>query len=125
MAISEEAPETAVSEDATPAVVVAEEAPAMDAAKFLNPAPSPPEPEPAVATASPVAVTTSAPAPAAMPQPEFRLQGIIYTVARPAAIVNGQTVYVGKRVSGAEVVGIYRTHVILRFNGQNKTLVLR
>ena len=64
-------------------------------------------------------------APQEKAQPEFRLSGIIYTLARPAAIVNRKTVYVGDRVSGATVVGIDRTHVTLQINGQRKTCVLR
>jgi type II secretory pathway component PulC len=93
-----------------------------------GPAPALPEPEPTVAVAPQVTatvVTPPAPAPAEKPQPEFRLNGIIYTVARPAAIVNRQTVYVGDRLSGATVVRIDRTQVTLQINGQRKTYSLR
>ena len=64
------------------------------------------------------------PAPREKGQPEFRLSGIIYTVGRPSAIVNRETVYVGDQVSGATVVGIDQTHVTLLINGQRKTFVL-
>ena len=118
----------AVSEEATPAAAVSEEAPATDAATFLNPAPSLPEPEPTVATAPQVtAANAPPPAPALQEkaQPEFRLTGIIYTGARPAAIVNRKTVYVGDHVSGATVVSIDRSQVTLQINGQRRTCVLR
>jgi MSHA biogenesis protein MshK len=63
-------------------------------------------------------------APQEKPLPEFRVSAIIYT-ARPAAIVNGETVNVGDEVEGATVVGIGRTTVTLQVNGQRKTYQLR
>ncbi len=124
------APEPAPAEvpEATPAMAVSDEEPATDPTTAPNPAPPLPEPQPTVATAPQVTATNpppATPAPEAKPLPVFRLSGIIYTVARPAAIVNGQTVYVGSRVSGATVVGIDRTQVTLHINGQRKTCVLR
>jgi type II secretory pathway component PulC len=69
-----------------------------------------------------------APPPTLAPQekarPNFRLNGIIYTIPRPLAIVNGQTVYVGDQLGGATVVGIDRTEVTLQINGQRKNLRL-
>ena len=122
---SEPAP-AAVPED-TPAMAVSEEAPETYAATVPNPAPAVPKSEPTVATALQV-VATNAPPPTLAPQekawPNFRLNGIIYTVARPVAIVNGQTVSVGDKVSGATVVGIDRTQVTLQLNGQRKTCSL-
>jgi sRNA-binding carbon storage regulator CsrA len=53
------------------------------------------------------------------------LNGIIYTVARPVAIVNGQTVYVGDHVSGATVTAIDQNQVTLQIDGKRKTCVLR
>jgi hypothetical protein len=109
-------------------MAVSEQAPARDVAAAPDAVPLLPEPEPAVATAPEVTATNappSTPAPQEKAQPEFRLNGIIYTVTRPAAIVNGQTVYVGDWVSGATVVGIDRTQVTLQINGQRKTCVLR
>jgi hypothetical protein len=109
-------------------MAVSEEAPATDAAIAPDPAPTLPAPEPIVATAPQVAATNApppTPAPQEKAQPEFRVNGIIYTVARPAAIVNGQTVYVGDWVSGATVVGIDRTQVTLQINGQRKACVLQ
>jgi hypothetical protein len=63
--------------------------------------------------------------PAHKSQPEFRLNGIIYTSVRPSAIVNGQTVNIGDQVGGATVVSIAPTTVTLQINGQRKTYVLR
>jgi type II secretory pathway component PulC len=51
-------------------------------------------------------------------QPDFRLNGIVYTATRPAAIVNGRTVYVGDRVSGATITAIGRTTVTLQIDGR-------
>ena len=58
-------------------------------------------------------------------QPDFRLNGIIFSDYRPSAIVNGQTVYLGDKVDGATVVGITRTSVTLHTNGQRKTYQLQ
>jgi HD-like signal output (HDOD) protein len=127
-AVPEATPEIAVSEETTSPMDVSEEAPVTEAATALDPALMLPQPEPTVAAAPPVVATIApppTPAPAAKPQPQFRLNGIIYTVARPAAIVNGQTVYVGDWVSGATVVSIERTQVTLLINGQRKTCALR
>jgi putative nucleotidyltransferase with HDIG domain len=117
-------PAPAAVPEATPATTVSEEAPATDAATLLNPAPSLPEPEPMVAIA-PQVTAANAPPPEEKAQLEFRLTGIIYMLARPAAIVNRETVFVGDQVSGATVVAIGRTQVTLEINGQRKTCVLR
>ncbi len=116
-------PAPAAVPEATPAMADPEETLATVAALFLSPAPSLAEPEPVVPTA-PQAATQAPPSPEKA-QPEFRLNGIIYAVGRPAAIVNRQTVCVGDWVSGATVVAIDRTQVTLQINGQRKTLVLR
>jgi hypothetical protein len=125
-------PAPAAEPEDMPAMAVSEEAPEMDAAADPDPAPALPEPEPSVAAAPQVAATSApaptvapTPAPEAKKQPEFRLNGIFYTVARPAAIVNGQRVCVGDWVSGATVVGIDRSQVTLQMNGQRQTCVFR
>jgi putative nucleotidyltransferase with HDIG domain len=126
-AVSDAEPEIAVSEEEL-AMAVSEEEPATDLATDPDPAPALPESVPTVATAPQVTVTNAPPptlAPKEQPQPVFRINGIIYTVRRPSAIVNGQTVYVGDWVSGATVVSIDRTQVTLQLNGQRKTCVLR
>jgi hypothetical protein len=83
-----------------------------------------------VAVAAPAVIATNVPAPAVVvpekkPQPQFRLNGIIYTPALPSAIVNGVTVHVGDSVDGATVMSITPKHVNLQINGQRKTLDLR
>jgi type II secretory pathway component PulC len=109
-------------------MAVSEDAPATDAATAPDSALTLPEPEPALATVPQVTATNSpspTPAPREKGQPEFRLSGIIYSVARPCAIVNRETVFLGDQVSGATVVGINRTQVTLQINGQRKTLALQ
>ena len=84
-------------------------------------------PASAVPVATIPAAVTNVPSPGAAPQPtqpEFRLNGIIYTT-RPSAIVNGQMVKIGDQVDGATIVAIGRTTVTLQVNGQRKTCALR
>jgi hypothetical protein len=90
----------------------------------LEPAPAPP----VEAVASPVTnvppeipavpeVATNAPAP--------KLQGIGYNAARPWAIVDGKTVYVGDRVGGSHVKEISPSTITLEdTNGSLQTLFL-
>jgi HD-like signal output (HDOD) protein/CheY-like chemotaxis protein len=111
-----------------PAFAVSEDAPATVATTAPNPVPSLPKSAPTVAPAPQMTATIAQPptlTPEKKAQPEFRLSGIVYSVRRPSAIVNGQTVYVGDRVSGATIVGIDRTQVTLQINGQRKTYALR
>jgi HD-like signal output (HDOD) protein len=116
-----------------PTVTVAEEPPtptpsSETIAKPAAPLAEPPiEPTAASATVTnvphqSVASATVTPEPKA--QPDFRLNGIIYTSVRPSAIVNGQTVKVGDQVNGATVVGITRTSVTLQIKGQHRTFEL-
>jgi HD-like signal output (HDOD) protein len=122
-------PETVLAAvpEVTPAMGVSEEAWAADVSVPTIPEPgiSLPEPEPIAAFASQATTSTSIPPPSLTPKEqapsEFRLRGIIYTVFRPSAIVNGKTVFVGDRVSGAAVIDIGRTYVTLEINGQRKT----
>ena len=112
----------------TPAVAVSQPAPATNAAPVPKPVISQPAPEPALAVASQAAVT-NVPPPSLPPKqtaaPEFRLNGIIYTLARPSAILNGRTVYVGDELNGATVIRISQNQVTLQINGLHKTYDLR
>jgi hypothetical protein len=112
-----------------PAIAVSEEAPATNAALAPNPATTLTESEPTVATAPQHVTATNAPpatpATEEKAQPDFRLNGIIYTVARPVAIVNGQTVYVGDSVSGATIAAIDRNFVTLQINGRKTCVFLQ
>lgn len=85
-------------------------------------------PEPVAASAPGAAVTNAQPnvaQPPKKPQPDFRLQGIIYTSMRPTAIVNGQAVRSGDHVDGATVVAVGKTGVMLEIKGQRRTLELK
>jgi len=118
---------SATEPQVTPAPAVSEAAPESTATPVPEPAISQPEPEPIPATA-PETTVTNVPPPSLPPkeiaQPDFRLSGIIYTVARPSAILNGKTVYIGDQVSGAAVIGISQTDVTLRINGVRRTYAL-
>jgi len=120
----------AAAPEETPFATVANEAPTAPgttSANVTNTAASLPAPQETVASAPKTAVTNLPPA-AAVPQekaqPDFRLNGIIYSV-RPSAIINGETVSVGDQVGGATVVTIGRTTVTLQINGQRKTCQLK
>jgi HD-like signal output (HDOD) protein/ActR/RegA family two-component response regulator len=118
----------AATSQVTPATAVSEPAPATNASSVPKPAISQPAPEPSPAIASQATVTNIPPAslpPKESALPDFRLNGIIYTVARPSAILNGETVYVGDQVSGATVVSIRQTDVTLQINGLRRTYTLR
>jgi HD-like signal output (HDOD) protein/CheY-like chemotaxis protein len=86
-----------------------------------------PEPTPALPVSQATPTNAAPPSSALKEQtpPDFRLNGIIYTVHRPSAIVNGRTVYVGDWVNGATVISIGPDTVTLEFNGQRKTCLLR
>ena len=111
----------------TPRTAVSEP-PVTSASSVSKAAISQPASEPLPATA-PQATVTNVPPPSLPPtesvRPEFRLNGIIYTVARPSAIVNGETVHVGDQVNGATVISIRQTDVTLQINGLRRTYTLR
>ena len=107
--VSEVAPEVALAADTVT------EAPAMATVVI-------PEP-PTVTNAPPTNVVVTS-VPTQETAPSFRLNGIIYGVANPSAVVNGKTVFVGERVSGATVISIGRSAVTLEINGERKTVSL-
>lgn len=111
-----------------PATAVSEATPATNATSVPEPSISQPAPAPTPAIAS-QATITNVPSPSLPPKesapPDFRLSGIIYTVVRPSAILNGETVNVGDQVSGATVISIGRTVVTLQINGLRRTYTLR
>ena len=85
------------------------------------------QPAPAVVAAEPVvtpATTNSQAGVAEPPKPEFKLHGIFFNPTRPAAVVNGRTVYVGDRVSGLNVKAITPTAVILTSATETNVLSL-
>jgi len=109
----------------TSATAAPEAAPLTSASSVPEPPISQPAPDqtPAVEAMVTNVPPTSLP-PKGSALPDFRLNGIIYTVTRPSAILNGKTVHVGDQVSGATVIGISRTEVTLRINGQRRTYEL-
>jgi putative nucleotidyltransferase with HDIG domain len=124
------APESASAAmtEATQATAVSDEWLAPDTILDANLATSLSESAPTVADAPQVAPTNAPPPALATKErasPEFRLSGLMYTVTRPVAIVNGQTVCVGDRVSGATVSAIDRNHVTLQINGRQVRLFLK
>jgi hypothetical protein len=69
------------------------------------------EPVPAAVPSTPEALpepvnTNSHPEVVEPPKPELKLQAILFNPRNPSALVNGRTVYVGDRVSGARVTAI-------------------
>jgi hypothetical protein len=94
------------------------------------PLPMPPRVD---AASLPPAVTNAAPPPAAYTNPPpavaseqvLKIQGIIFSVAHPEAIVNGKDVIVGDRVGDFQVKEILRDSVVFqRPDGSQKTLVI-
>jgi hypothetical protein len=84
-------------------------------------------PNPPVA---PSASTTPAPAPAAVAPaqaakpPLPRLQGIFFSLSRPWALVDGQTVLVGDHIGDFRVLAIARDRVTIARAGQTNVLSL-
>ena len=56
--------------------------------------------------------------------PTLKLQGIFYSLNKPAAILNGKMVQVNGTVAGARVLDIDRTSVLVEFQNQRRTLSL-
>lgn len=74
---------------------------------------------------APVAVQTPPTnAPSVPPSPAYKLQGIYWRPAKPSAVVNGKTVYIGDRVETARVTAIDQESVTLLVDGQPKVLLL-
>ena len=117
----------AAAPEVTPAMAVSEAAPATNVSSVSKPEIFQPAAEPTPAIAS-EATADKVPVPSLLPkesaQPDFRLSGIVYGVARPCAILNGKTVYVGDQVNGATVISITQTSVTLQINGLRKTYAL-
>lgn len=67
-----------------------------------------------------VAIIPPIPAPA--PPVALKLQGILYSATKPAAILNGRTVFVGDRISGMTVTAIEPDRVTVTYNNQPTVL---
>lgn len=78
------------------------------------------------ATPDPTVMATPTPSePAAPPTfPAMRLQGILYQPSRPAAIINGRTLFIGGHVGKVTVIAITRETATVTWNGQTNVLTL-
>ena|SRR5438445_9207761 len=116
----------------TPATV-----PAPTAPPIAEPAPAPPpsasEPPPAIAPserpAGTPAVADAPPPPvpdvaAAAAKPVLRLQTIVFSPARPSAMINGKIVFVGDKIGEFHVSAITKSSVTIFNSGQTNTLEL-
>src|SRR6266699_3650037 len=74
--------------------------------------------------------SADAPAPAAEPAPppssfaDLKLRSIIYREDKPAAVINGDMLYVGDEIRGARVVRIERYSVTVERKGETNELRL-
>jgi type IV secretory pathway VirB10-like protein len=97
-------------------------------AEIPAPKPAPPaEPARAVAPPAPEPPPVVAPAPVEVPLqifPAVRLQGLLYSPARPAAIINGRTLFIGEHVGDVRVIAIDQQSATVVWNGQTNKLTL-
>jgi len=56
--------------------------------------------------------------------PDLKLQSIIYRLNKPAAVVNGEMIYVGDTIKGARVLSISRSEVTVEWKGKTNILQL-
>lgn len=68
---------------------------------------------------------TAAQEPPANTFPRLVLQGIYYRPARPSAVINSKTVYIGDRVSQAKVLSIDRHEVTVQWNNEVHVLAFQ
>ena len=85
--------------------------------------PPTPAPEPAEVT-SPQPQVVAAPAPEPPPFPDVRLQGILYDPSKPAAIINGRTLFLGERFNNIRVTAITKETATVVWNNQTKVLTM-
>ena len=87
-------------------------------------------PAPTTASISTLQTTAAAPAlatePAAPPSPfaDLKLRSIIYREDKPAAVINGDMLYVGDEICGARVIRIERSSVTVERKGETNELWL-
>lgn len=79
-------------------------------------------------TPAPKVETVLAPVPAAPPAPisppiALKLQGILYSATKPAAILNGRTIFVGDVVGGMTISSIESDRITITYS--NQPIVLR
>lgn len=145
------APKAVIAAAVQPAAVPAHQSPAPAATVQTQNTASPGNTKPAVSAATANTITptpatvetvqkietapaaaaladTAAPAkptPPPVPQfPELKLQGISFNPSNPFALINGKTLSVGQKVSGARVTKIESDSVTLEWNGETRQLEL-
>jgi len=59
------------------------------------------------------------PRPQEVPPPQLTITGVVWNSDRPQAIVNGQVVDVGDKISEAEVIAIDNTGITISFQGKD------
>jgi hypothetical protein len=74
--------------------------------------------------AATVAAQTNLAEPPAPPSPfaDLKLQSIIYREDKPAAVINGEMLFVGDEIRGARVTGIERSSVTVERKGETNEL---
>lgn len=70
-------------------------------------------------------VVTAAAEPSVPTFPKLRLQGIYWRPARPSAVINAKTVYIGDKVEAARVTAIDRESVTVEWESESKVLTLQ
>lgn len=113
-------PAAAAPDPAAAAAVITTPAAPAEKSAAIPPLPAAaPGPAPAPAPVAVAAASASVPP----SPPELKLQGILNSASRPAAILNGRTYYVGDRVGDATITAIQADRLTL--NRGNRTVVLR
>ncbi len=57
--------------------------------------------------------------------PPLKLQGIYYRIARPSALINNRTLFVGDEIEGVRIMAIERFGVTIELGGKTKELSLK
>jgi HD-like signal output (HDOD) protein/CheY-like chemotaxis protein len=123
-----EATDAATVDRPTPTQLAALKPPTEPIVIAETPKPEPvrePAPLPVESKPLPVAAPEPKPAPVVAVRTDYQLQGIFYGSKRPSATINGRLVFAGDRVSGAEVVSIGRSNVLLSVRGETRELKMR
>jgi hypothetical protein len=83
-----------------------------------------PAPLPVVAPVIVVQTNVIVAVPPPVTAPVYKLQGVYWRPAKPSAVINGKTVYIGDRVENARVAAIDQESATITVNGERKVLLL-
>jgi hypothetical protein len=106
----------------SPEAVSARPAPAPAPVVVVEATPSPATP---VAAHSNPETSAAAPVVVPAPAPVMKLQAILFSPARPSAVVNGRTVFVGDQIEGFTVTSITRSTCTLVSKTETNVLELK